>query len=204
VTDRGARGWCNRGEGQLEGRDDAIEERGDIAGAEEDVIDGEEGLQAVAFTGELLLIGLGGLQVDDVVHGDGDLRGHTLYELNFHFSHALRHITPKTDGAEAVLRGGQRHNGNGVDAGVLQALHEERIAGVLCRVEGDEGLLVLPDPAGGESSTESSLDGADPCSRGFPGRGGAWCSWKGREERDRENRIAGQNADVGRVRGRGP
>jgi len=116
-------------------------------------------LQAVAFTGELLLMAWAASRLMTLSTATATCAGHTLYELNFHFSHALRHITPKTDGAEAVLRGGQRHNGNGVDAGVLQALHEERIAGVLCRVEETKDCWFCQTQPAGESSTESSLDG---------------------------------------------
>jgi len=45
-----------------------------------------------------------------------------------------------------MVRSGQGHNGNGVDAHALHTLHEKRITGVLCGVEGEKGLLVLPDP----------------------------------------------------------
>ena len=66
--------------GGLERRDDAAEESGHISSADEEIVDGKEGLEAVAFACKLPLIGLGGFKIDGVVHGNGDLSGDALHE----------------------------------------------------------------------------------------------------------------------------
>ena len=132
-----------------ERRNDAAKKSFDIASADEEIVDFEQDLQAIALKSELLLISLGGFKVERVVNGDGDLRGNALHEFDFGVAHAMRNVAAETDGAEAMLRGGQRNTGEGMDAFGLQALHELGIARFLGSVQGDEGKLILPDPAGG-------------------------------------------------------
>lgn len=134
---------------RLQGGDDAIEDGGDIASAHQKIIDFEEDAEAVAFEGKLLLIGLRGLKVDGIVDGNGHLSGNALHETKFDFGHALGDVPAKHQSAKAMLRGGERNDGDGVNTGILDTLHEIGVAHVLGSIERDEGLLILPDPTGG-------------------------------------------------------
>src|SRR5208283_6150935 len=51
----------------LERRDDALEESVGIARGDEEIVDLQKNLQAIAFAGELLLRGFGGLEVEGIV-----------------------------------------------------------------------------------------------------------------------------------------
>lgn len=95
------------------------------------------------------MISLSGFKVESIVDGDRNLSGNPLHEFNLGVSHALRNIAAETDGAEAVLCGGERNAGKGMDAFRFEALHKFRITRVFRSVQGNEGLLVFPDPAGG-------------------------------------------------------
>src|SRR5208282_177211 len=132
-----------------EGGDDAAKESGNVAGADEKIVDFEKDLEAVAFTSELVLVGLGSFEVEGVIHGDGDLRGDALHEFDFSVADALGYVAAETDGTEAMLRGGERNDGEGKDAVFPEAPHGIRVARLLGGVESDERLLILPDPAGG-------------------------------------------------------
>jgi len=131
----------------LQRRNDTVEERGDIPGGDEKVVDLKEDLQAVAFARELLLVSLSGLEVDGVVNGNGGLRGDALHEDDFGVGDALRSITAEAEGAEAMLRGGEGQNGDGANAGVSNMANKLRIARLREDVEGDKRLLMLPNPA---------------------------------------------------------
>lgn len=133
----------------LERRDDAPEESVGVARGDEQIVDLQENLQAVAFVGELLLRGFGGLEVKGIVDSDGDLSGDALHEVDLGRSDSLRNVAAETESAESMLRGGERKNCHGVNTGVLQALHEIGIARVLGGIENDERLLMLPNPARG-------------------------------------------------------
>src|SRR5208337_2971277 len=101
-----------------------------IARGDEEIVDLQKNLQAIAFAGELLLRGFGGLEVEGIVDRDGDLSGDSLHEVDLRFSDTLRNVAAETESAEAMLRSGERENRHGVNAGVLQALHEVGITRV--------------------------------------------------------------------------
>ena len=65
----------------LESIDDAAEKFGQFTAADEDIVDVEKSLQAIAFARELRLVSLGGFKIESVIHGDGDLAGDALHEL---------------------------------------------------------------------------------------------------------------------------
>ena len=94
----------------------------------------------------MLLIRLGGFEVQRVVHRDGNLRGHTLHEFDFGFAHSFGYIAAKTDRPQAMLGGGERDGSKGVHAFGLEALHEIGVARFFGSVESDERQLILPDP----------------------------------------------------------
>jgi hypothetical protein len=94
----------------LESFYDAAEKFGDFATGDEDVVDFEKDLEVVAFAGELGLIGLGSLEIEGIVDGDGDLAGDALHELEFGVGDALGDEAAETHSADAVLGGGERKN----------------------------------------------------------------------------------------------
>jgi hypothetical protein len=122
-----------------------------VARGDEEIIDLEENLQAVALTSELLLICFGGLEVEGIVDSDGDLSGDALHELDLRLGDSLRYVAAKAESAEAMLRSGEGKNRHGVNAGILKALHEVGITRVLGGIQRDERLLVLPNPTRGQS-----------------------------------------------------
>ena len=132
-----------------ERRNDTAKKSFNIASADEKIVDFEQDLQAVPLKGELLLVSLSGFKVESVVNGDSDLRGNALHEFDFGVAHAMRNIAAETDSTEAMLRGGERNTGEGMDTFGLQALHEFWVARFLGSIQGDEGKLIFPDPAGG-------------------------------------------------------
>ena len=79
---------------------------GEFARGDEDVVDFEKDLKAVAFAGELRLIGLRGFEIEGVVHGDGHQTGDALHELELGVRDAPGHKAAKTHRAEAALSGG--------------------------------------------------------------------------------------------------
>ena len=132
-----------------ERRNDAAKKGFDIASADEEIVDFEQDLQAIALKSKLFLVSLSGLKVESIVDGDSNLRGNALHEFDFGIAHAMRNVAAKTDGAESMLRGGERNTGEGMDTFGLQAPHELGVARFLGSVQGDEGKLIFPDPAGG-------------------------------------------------------
>ena len=99
-------------------RDETIrlKKGGDIASADQKIVDFEQDLQAIALKSKLLLVSLGGLEVESIVDGDSNLRGNALHEFDFGIADALRNVAAKTDGAQAMLRGGERNSGEGMYA----------------------------------------------------------------------------------------
>jgi len=132
-----------------ESGDDAAEDFGEIAGGHEDVVDFEKSLEAVAFAGELRLIGLGGFEIQGVVHGDGDQTGDALHELELGVCNALGLETAKAHGAKAALRRRQRDDRERTDVMFADSIDELREARFFFNVGDDKRLLRLPDPAGG-------------------------------------------------------
>src|SRR5229473_3238503 len=65
----------------LESLDDAPEEFRNFTAGDQDVVDFEKNLEAVALARELRLIGLGSLKIEGVIDCDGDLAGDALHEL---------------------------------------------------------------------------------------------------------------------------
>src|SRR2546425_2133685 len=65
----------------LQSVDDAAEKFGEFAAGDQDVVDFEKNLEAVALAGELRLVGLGSFEIEGVIDGDGDLAGDGLHEL---------------------------------------------------------------------------------------------------------------------------
>ncbi len=92
----------------LEGFDDAAEKFGEFAAGNQDIVDFEKNLEAVALACKLRLIGLGSFKIQGVIDGDGDLAGHTLHELEFGIGDALRNNAAKAHRAETALSGGER------------------------------------------------------------------------------------------------
>jgi hypothetical protein len=141
-----------------------LEESVGVACGDEEIVDLQENLQAVAFAGELLLRGFGGLEVEGIVDGDRDLSGDAPHKVDLGLSDSLRNVTAEAESAEAMLCGSKRENGHGVNASVLQALHEVGITRVLGGIENDKRLLILPNPTGrdlvdGKFAVRLGLDG---------------------------------------------
>jgi hypothetical protein len=133
----------------LESFYDAAEKFGDFAAGDKDIVDFEKNLEAIAFASELRLIGLGSLEIEGVVNGDGDLAGDALHELELGVSDALGDEAAKAHGTEAVLSGGERKNRQRADIVFTEALKEIGKARFFLGVTDDKGLLRLPNPAGG-------------------------------------------------------
>jgi CDI toxin RNase A-like protein len=133
----------------FERRDDTFEESGDVAGADQEIVDFEKHTKAVALAGELALVGLGVFEINGVVDGHGNLGGNALHEFDFRVADALWDEAAKTQGPETMLRGGQGNNSDGAHALVLEHLHEAGVARIRCGIEGDERALIFPHPAGG-------------------------------------------------------
>ena len=97
-----------------------------LEAGDEDVVDFEQDAEAIAFAGELRLIGLRSFEIERVVYGDGDLAGDALHEGEFAVGggDAARDDAAETHGAETALRGGERNEREAADAFVAEALHE--------------------------------------------------------------------------------
>ncbi len=91
--------------------DNAAEKFAEFAAGDQNVVDVQQDLQTVALFGELLLVGLGGLEVESIVHGDGDLSGDALHELNIGIGDGFGQQPAESHGAQAALCGGQRKSG---------------------------------------------------------------------------------------------
>jgi len=128
---------------------DAAEKFGEFAAVDQEVIDFEKNLEAVALARELRLIGLGRREIQSIINGYGHLAGDTLHELQFGVRDALRDQTAETHGAEAALGGGERKDGERADIVLSVALQEIRKASLFFGVADHKRLLRLPDPAGG-------------------------------------------------------
>src|SRR6266550_2250823 len=135
----------------LESVDDASEKFGEFTADNQEVINFEKNLEAVALARELRLVGLGSSEIDGIVNGDGDLAGDALHELQLGVGDALRHQTAETHGAEAVLGSGKGKNRERADVVLTVALQELRKTRLLVGVADHKWLLRLPDPAGGIS-----------------------------------------------------
>ena len=133
----------------FDGGNDTAEQFGEFAAGNEDIVDFEKDLEAIAFAHQLRMIGLGRGKVQGVIDGDGDLAGDALHELEFSVRDALGDETAETHGAEAMLSGGERKNREGADIVGAVALQEFGEARFLFDITGDKGLLRLPDPSGG-------------------------------------------------------
>jgi len=133
----------------LESLYDAAEKFGDFATGDEDIVDFEENLEAIALASELRLIGLGSLKIKGIIDGNGYLAGDALHELEFGVGDALGDEAAEAHGAEAMLGSGERKNGD--RANIVRTIARQEIgeARFFFGVADDEGLLRLPDPAGG-------------------------------------------------------
>src|SRR4029077_10431822 len=132
----------------LEGVDDTAEKFRELAAGDQQVVDFEENLKAVTLARELRLVGLGRFKIQGVIHGDGNLAGDALHELQLGASDALGNEAAETHGADAVLGGGERKDGEGADIVCAETLQEFGKTGFFVDVADDESLLRLPDPAG--------------------------------------------------------
>src|SRR6266436_8068972 len=74
----------------LENVDDAAKKFGEFAAGDQEVVDFEENLEAVALACELRLISLGGREIEGVINGYGYLAGDPLHELELGVRDALR------------------------------------------------------------------------------------------------------------------
>jgi hypothetical protein len=135
----------------LQGLDDTAEKFGKFAAGDEDVVDFEKNLEAVALACELRLIGLRSRKVQGIVHSDSDLAGNALHKLQRGVRDALRNQTAEAHGAEAVLGGGERKNRERADIVLAVAVEEFGEARFFFGIADDKGLLRLPDPASGIS-----------------------------------------------------
>ena len=91
--------------------DDAAKEFGEFATRDQDIVDLEKDLEAIAFLRKLFLIGLRRFEVESIIDGYGDLAGDALHELEADGRDALWDEAAKTHRAQAVLRGGEREDG---------------------------------------------------------------------------------------------
>jgi hypothetical protein len=127
--------------------DDAAKKVGKLAGGDEHVVHFEKDLEAVALAGELDLIGLGGLVIERVINGDGNLTADALHELKFGIGDALWDEASETHGAEAALRGGERNHRQRTNADFAETLEKIGETVIFFGVADDKRLLRLPDPA---------------------------------------------------------
>jgi len=132
----------------LQSGDNGAEDFGELTAGDENVVDLEKDLETVAFACKLYLIGLGTLEIERVVHGDGHQAGDALHKLNFGIRDALWNDAAEAHRTQAVLRSGERKNREGTDVMLAEALQEFGEARFFLDVADDEGLLRLPDPAG--------------------------------------------------------
>jgi hypothetical protein len=79
----------------LERRDNSLEHFGNVSRADQQVVDLQQNLEAIAFASELLLVRLSGFEIQRVVDGDRNLRGHALHEFDFCFRDALGYVAAK-------------------------------------------------------------------------------------------------------------
>src|SRR5262249_50325598 len=133
----------------LDRGNDAAEEVGESAAADENIVDFEKDAKAVALARQYLLVFLRGVEVKAVVDGDSDLAGDTQHKLELAVRDLMRHEAAEPHGTEAALGGGQRKNRDRADAVFAEAREELRIAAVVIRVIEHERLLCFPDEAGG-------------------------------------------------------
>src|SRR6266404_6235900 len=125
---------------------DTAEKIAQFAASDQDVVDIEQNLEAVALLGKLVLVCLGGFEIESVVHGDGYLGGHAFHELNIGMGDCFWQQAAEADGAQATLRGGKRQSRKGTDAGFAHANQKIGEAGLGKNIVRDERLLRLPNP----------------------------------------------------------
>jgi hypothetical protein len=128
--------------------DDAAKKVGKLAGGDEHVVHFEKNLEAIALAGKLDLIGLGGLVIERVINGDGNLTADALHKLKLGIGDALWDEASETHGAEAALRGGERNHGQRANADIAETLEKIGETMIFFGVADDKRLLRLPDPAG--------------------------------------------------------
>ena len=128
---------------------DSLEELAQIEGGNDGIVDVEQHAQAIAVARELLLIVLGPLEIEGVVHGHGDLAGHLLQEVDFGWVVVVGLNFAEAQGAEAALRGGERDQAKGADILGAQHFHDAGEGSLGGDVVDDQRLLGFEDPAGG-------------------------------------------------------
>ena len=133
----------------LESLDDAAEKFREFSAGDQEIVDFEKNLQAVALARELGLVGLGSREIKGIINSDGYLAGDALHELQLGVCDALGDQTAETHGAEAMLGGGEGKNRERADIVFAEAVEKFGEARLFLSVGDDEGLLRLPDPAGG-------------------------------------------------------
>src|SRR6266478_204855 len=99
---------------------DAAKKIAQLAAGDQNIVDVQQHLQAVALLGKFFLVRLRGLEIESVVHGDSNLRGDALHELNIGIRNSPRTQPPKAHRAEPVLGRGEREGGKGANALVTQ------------------------------------------------------------------------------------
>ena len=131
-----------------QGRGDGAQEVVQVELGNHGVIYFEQHAQAVALPRQLPLVGLRALEIQRVVHGDGDLPRHLLQERDFALGVLVRRASPETHDAQPALRRGQRQRANRFHAVLAHDLQQRREWRFLFQVIQDERLLRFPDPAG--------------------------------------------------------
>src|SRR5258708_30065865 len=95
---------------------DAAKKIAQFAAGNQNIVDVQQDLQAVALLGKLVLIGLGGFEVQSVVHSDSDLSSDAFHELNVGIGDGFCQQTAKAYNAPPKLCGAQRQNREGANA----------------------------------------------------------------------------------------
>src|SRR5438132_9262780 len=132
----------------FERRNDAAKNFRDLAADHKNIVDLQENAQAVAFAGELRLVGLRVLEIERVIDGHGDLAGDALHELQLRVRNSLRGHAAEAHRADAALSRGQRKNRHGTDAVFANPRYEVGETRFFVDIGDDQRLLRLPDPAG--------------------------------------------------------
>jgi hypothetical protein len=132
----------------LESVDDAAEKFGEFAAGDQEIVDFENNLEAVALARELRLISLGRCRIERIVNGYSHLASNALHELHLGVRDLLRHHAAEAHRAEPALRGGERKNRHGTNVVFAKAPHKVWESRFFVDIDDDERLLRLPNPAG--------------------------------------------------------
>ena len=103
----------------------------------------------VALAEERLLVALYALIVQRVVHGNRDLRGHLVQEIQIGLIIGRLIQAPESEGAQPPLRGGKRDRAKGPHPLLAQYGGHLGETGLVLKVRDHQRPLRLPDPTAG-------------------------------------------------------